>query len=393
MKKLLLLTVLLSFIISCSGRKQVEKALNSGNYDRAINDALKKLETNKDKKRKQDYVYMLQDAYYKVVDRDLSTINHLKKDNNPELNQDIYEKYVDLNTRQEAIKPVMPLVVNGKTIPFKFNDYSNEIVKWREKTSDYLYEKGLDLLESENKLDIREAYKTYEYIESINPNYDDTRELLNEAHQRGLDHVIVTIKNHTNQIIPRRLEDDLLNFDTYGLNKFWTAYHANEESNRKYDYAMQLQLKQINISPEQIKEREFLRKKEIVDGWEYVLDRNDNVKKDSLGNDIKVDKIIQVRARYFEIEQFKSSQVIADVVYIDLKTNQTIDSFPIDSGFIFENIFGTFKGDKRALTREDREIARNQQIPFPSNEQMVYDTGEDLKIQLKKIINSYRIRS
>jgi hypothetical protein len=336
---------------------------------------------------------MLQDAYYKVVDRDLSTINHLKKDNNPELNQDIYEKYVDLNTRQEAIKPVMPLVVNGKTIPFKFNDYSNEIVKWREKTSDYLYEKGLDLLESENKLDIREAYKTYEYIESINPNYDDTRELLNEAHQRGLDHVIVTIKNHTNQIIPRRLEDDLLNFDTYGLNKFWTAYHANEESNRKYDYAMQLQLKQINISPEQIKEREFLRKKEIVDGWEYVLDRNDNVKKDSLGNDIKVDKIIQVRARYFEIEQFKSSQVIADVVYIDLKTNQTIDSFPIDSGFIFENIFGTFKGDKRALTREDREIARNQQIPFPSNEQMVYDTGEDLKIQLKKIINSYRIRS
>ena len=226
MKKLLLLTVLLSFIISCSGRKQVEKALNSGNYDRAINDALKKLETNKDKKRKQDYVYMLQDAYYKVVDRDLSTINHLKKDNNPELNQDIYEKYVDLNTRQEAIKPVMPLVVNGKTIPFKFNDYSNEIVKWREKTSDYLYEKGLDLLESENKLDIREAYKTYEYIESINPNYDDTRELLNEAHQRGLDHVIVTIKNHTNQIIPRRLEDDLLNFDTYGLNKFWTAYHA-----------------------------------------------------------------------------------------------------------------------------------------------------------------------
>jgi len=389
MKKLLLLTVLLSFLISCSGRKQVEKALNSGNYDQAINNALKKLNTNKDKKRKQDYAFMLQDAYNKVVERDLNTINHLKKDNNPELNQNIYETYIDLNARQEAIKPVLPLNVNGKKITFKFNDYSGEIVEWREKTSDHLYEKGLDLLESENKLDIREAYKTYEYIESINPNYDNTRELLKEAHERGINHVIVSIKNHTNQIIPRRLEDDLLNFDTYGLNKFWTAYHANEESSRKYDYAMQLLLKQINIAPEQFKEREFLRKKEIVDGWEYVLDHNDNVKKDSLGNDIKIDKIIEVRARYFEVEQYKSSQIIAEVVYTDLKTKQTLDSFPIDSGFIFENIFGTFKGDKRALNNKDREITRNQEVPFPSNEQMVYDTGEDLKQQLKSIINKY----
>ena len=51
MKRLLILSVLLSVLISCSGRKQVEKALNTGNYDQAIYNALKKLETNKDKKR------------------------------------------------------------------------------------------------------------------------------------------------------------------------------------------------------------------------------------------------------------------------------------------------------------------------------------------------------
>jgi len=28
-------------------------------------------------------------------------------------------------------------------------------------------------------------------------------------------------------------------------------------------------------------------------------------------------------------------------------------------------------------------------VPFPSNEQMVYDTGEDLKQKLKSIINRY----
>ena len=154
---------------------------------------------------------------------------------------------------------------------------------------------------------------------------------------------------------------------------------------------MQLQLKQINISPEQISQAEFLREREIKDGWEYQLDRQGNVMKDSLGNDIKIDKIIKVRARYFETIQTKSSQILGEVVYIDLNTNQVFKTFPIDSGFVFENIYATFRGDERALLNEDRDFIRNRMIPFPSNEQMVYDTGEDLKAKLKDIISRFRI--
>ena len=84
MKKLLLFTVLLSLLVSCGGRKQIERQLHAGNYDAAISRALKKLENNKDKKRKEKFVVMLEDAYHKVVERDLRTINHLEKDGNPE---------------------------------------------------------------------------------------------------------------------------------------------------------------------------------------------------------------------------------------------------------------------------------------------------------------------
>ncbi len=391
MKRLLLLSVLLSILISCSGRKQVEKALNTGNYDQAIYNALKKLETNKDKKRKQDYIVLLQDAFYKAVDNDLTTIKHLKKDNNPDLYEDIYETYTKLNRRQESIKPVLPLTINGKSVQFKFKDYSDDIVSYRVKTSEYLYEKGLQLLNSVDKMKIREAYDNFKYIEDINPNYKNSRNLIQEAHEKGSDYIIVSIENQTQQIIPQRLEDDLLNFDTYGLNKFWTVYHANENDNINYDYAMQLQMKQINISPEQIKEREFLREKEIKDGWEYQLDSEGNVMKDTLGNDIKVDKFVNLKARYLESHQIKSTQIIADVVYLDLQSNQVLDRFTIDSGFVFENIFGSFRGDKRALTKEDKDIINNRIMPFPSSEEMVFDTGEDLKFKLKKIINSYRL--
>jgi hypothetical protein len=390
MKKITLLLVLFVITVSCGSKKSVERALTSGNYNKAIYDAIKKLRTNKNAKRKQDYILLLKDAYDKATERDLNAILGLKSSNNPELYQRIYETYIALNKRQEAVKPLLPLNINGRDVAFNFNDYNNAISISRENVSDHLYEKGIELLEFDDKFRIREAYNTLEYIEKINPNYEETRELMQEAHERGTAHVIVSIENQTNQVIPRRLEDALLDFDTYGLNQFWAEYHTYTEDSLDYDYAMQLQLARINISPEQVKEREVIRQRKIKDGWKYKLDSAGNAMKDSLGNDIKEDKIINVRARFFEFEQVKSAQIIANVVFSDLVNQEVIESFDIDSGYIFENFYARYRGDKRALNRQDRDLINNRAIPFPTSEQMIFDTGEDLKIKLKKIISDYR---
>lgn len=387
MKNFTIITVLFLALSSCVGRKQIEKQLNSGNYDQAINNALKKLETNKNTKRKQDYVFLLRDAYYKVVEDNHYRINQLKQDGNPEYYEDIYNLYTRLDSRQNSIKSVLPLQINGKTVKFKFNDYTSEIINYRSKVSDYKYSQARQLLSTSDKYNAREAYDLLEDIEYINPNFKNVRLLMDEAHSKGTDYVIVSIKNETNQIVPRRLENELLDFDTYGLNdNFWTLYHASRYQGVIYDYAMDLQLKRINISPEHIYEKEYVREAEIVDGWEYVLDENGNVAKDSSGNDIKQDKIVRVLARLSEVQQVKSTQVIGQVVFTDLKQNQILERFPIDSEFIFENFYGTVRGDRRALNDDDKRLLGNRAVPFPTNEQMVYDTNEDLKLKLKSII-------
>lgn len=378
--------------VSCSSKKQIEKALHSGNYNQAIQEALKKLENNKDNERKQDFVLMLQSAYDKANERDLKQIKHLKKDGNPEHYKSIYDLYLALEARQRAVKPVIPLKVNGNIIHLDFPDYTDKIVEFRRAVSNYFYDQGKALLKSNFKMDAKKAYHTFQYIERINPNFKDVRSLMQDAHNLGTDYVIVTIQNQTRQIIPMQLEDDLLNFDTYGLNQFWTVYHANPAHDIAYDYAMELQLKQINVSPEKLHQKEILREKEIVDGWKYKLDAAGNVAKDSLGKDIKIDKIVNVKARYIEYSQLKSTQVLADVVYVDLLSNQTLDVFPIKSEFVFENRFAVYKGDKRALDPTDHELLRNKRLHFPTDAEMVYDTGEDLKLQLKQIINSYNLR-
>ncbi|WP_255593084.1 hypothetical protein [Mesoflavibacter sp. SCSIO 43206] len=387
MKNFTIITVLFLALSSCVGRKQIEKQLNTGNYDQAINNALKKLETNKNAKRKQDYVLMLRDAYYKVVEDNHYRINQLKQDGNPEYYETIYNLYTRLNSRQNSIKSVLPLQINGKTIKFKFNNYTSDIIDYKSKVSDYKYSQAIQLLSTSDKYNAREAYGLLEDIERINPNFKDVRSLMDQAHFKGTDFVIVSIKNETNQIVPTRLEEELLDFDTYGLNdNFWTLYHANASAEINYDYAMQLQLKRINISPEHFYEKEYVREAEIVDGWEYVLDENGNVAKDSSGNDIKQDKIVRVLARLSEVQQVKSTQVIGQVVFTDLKQNQVLESFPIDSEFIFENFYGRFRGDRRALSDDDKRLLGNRAVPFPTNEQMVYDTNEDLKQKLKSII-------
>lgn len=393
MKRFLLLSVLVSVLVSCSAKKQMESAISNGNYDQAINEALRKLENKKDKKRKQDYIVLLEDAYYKVLEEDLQHINHLKKDGNPEQYKTIYTIYTDLEARQNAIKRLLPLKINGKTLNLEFNDYSSEIVDYRYKTSDYLIGQGLTMLDSEVKYNARKAYDIFSYIERINPNFEETRSLMDEAHLKGTDYVYVSVLNETQQIIPQQLEADLVDFNTYGLNQFWTVYHSNTDETIDYDFAMQLRLKRINITPERINERQQLRERQVVDGWKYQLGRDGNVMKDSLGNDIKIDKIINVRARFVEVIQTKSAQVIADIAYTDLKQNQIIDNFTIDSGFVFENVFGRFRGDRRALNNNDRNLLRQQHIQFPSDAQMVFDTGEDLKLKLKDIISTYRLNS
>ncbi len=388
MRKILLYTYLLSVLLACSTSKQMEKAINSGNYNQAISSAISKLRVNKNSKRKKDIIIMLKDAYSKAAKRDLNAISFLKKDNNPENFLPIYDTYVSLNNRQELIKPLLPLNINGKAINFNFNNYTNAIIKFKNEASQQIYNNVLVLLNSTKKSDYRLAYNELLNIEDINPNYKDVRQLMDTAHNKGIDFVLVNMINTSNKIIPVRLEKDLLNFSNYGLNKFWTVYHSTPQDKVNYNFNMRVNLRDINISPEQIKERQIIKEKQITDGKKDLIENGKTVK-DSLGNTIRIDNIKTVRCSYYEFTQFKATQVTGNVEYINLNTNQLVDAFPVSSEFIFEHIYATSTGDRRALNTNLIPFLELRSVPFPTAEQMVYDTGEDLKLQIKNIINSY----
>lgn len=393
MKRKLLVFLITIALYSCGGKKKTVTALNTGNYDQAINTSVSKLRTNKHKKGKQDYILILEEAFAKAVDRDMNAIAFMEKEGNPANLERIYNSYNTLKTRQERIRPLLPLfhVEQGRNANFTFDNYDDEILNTKEQLSTYMHDSAKSLLsKARRKSDYRKVYDDLVYLNKINPNYKNTNDLIEEAHFKGTDFVKVSLKNNTNVIIPRRLENDLLNFSTYGLNDLWTVYHNEPQRSINYDYLMEVSFREINISPEQIRERQLEREKLIKDGWEYLLDENDDFVLDEDGKKIKVDKMVTVRCEYYEFMQFKEAQVVGNVQYRNLNTKQLLDAFPLSSTYVFEHIYANYNGDKRALDDDLIRYLGLQAVQFPTNEQMVYDSGQDLKNKLKSIITRYR---
>ena len=395
MKKQLLIIVSSLFIISCSSVKNTQQAISNGNYDKAIDIALDNLKRNKTKKGNQPYVVLLEEAFSKANKKDLDRITYLKKDENPENLETIFGVYQNLKNRQEVIKPLLPLpiVKKNRDAVFKFSNYDDEIINTKNQLSDYLYTKAKKLFYLDNKLDYRTAFNDLEYIEKIHPNFKDVRNLIEIAHQRGLDFVFVSMKNETEQVIPKRLEEDLLNFDTYGLNDLWTVYHAAKDAKINYDFGLELNLRKIQVSPEQVREKEIIKEREVKDGTVFLLDDKGNQVLDKEGKKIEVDKMVKVRCELYQFTQFKTVQVTGKVKFVDYTTKQTIQTYPIASQFDFQHIYANYRGDKRALESSFLDMIALRVVPFPTDEQMIYDTGEDLKQRLKSIINQNKFRN
>lgn len=392
MKKLYILFALL--ILTSCGVKQTQNLLSSGNYDQAINNSISSLRSNKDKKGNQDYVYLLEEAFAKAKERDLNTLNLLEKENNPANFEKIYNTYIELNERQEKIKPLLPLKLlnEGRNAFFLFENYNTSIIESKNDLSAYLYANAKSLLSTTDKMNFRKAFDDLTYLNQITPNYKNTIDLLHEAQYKGTDFVNVFTINETNMIIPARLQNELLDFNTYGLKSKWTEFHSVKQNGINYDYEMMISFRQIFISPEQIKEKKFIKEKQIIDGQKKLLDANGKEVLDNTGKVVMVDNLLNVSVRIFESRQLKTCQIQAKVEYIDLKSHQSIQSFPLFSEFVFENIYASYKGDRRASDTNYYSYFDKRAVPFPSNEQMVYDTGEDLKNKLKNIIirNSFR---
>jgi len=367
--------------ISCTSPRYYYK---QGYYDVAIQKAVRKL---KNKPNKEKHINYLHKSYIIANSKDNERIQFLRSSGQPDIWNELFEIYTRLKNRQEAVRYLPTHILTRMN--FQPINYDNEIHSAKRNAAEYFYASGQKLLSERNRISAQKAYYEFLKVRSYFPNYKDVNKLLIEAEQQGTTHILFLVENHTNMVIPYEFESDLLQLPLFDLNQLFRRFHNHARQEADYHYTISLSLRHINVSPEHVKEIHYSEKKEIEDGFQYVLDKNGNVMKDSLGNDIKIPKFATLVCDIIENEQFKSVQ-IGGMLTIRNAMNSILIYEPIGAEWNFANTFIVYKGDIRAMTDKTKKKLNNKPLPFPSSEFMILQTADIIKSNSKEFIRRNR---
>ncbi|MDZ7806463.1 MAG: hypothetical protein U5K71_05065 [Gracilimonas sp.] len=375
--------VLLFSVLIFTGCNSSEKLLQKGEYDRAIEKAVKKLRKDPGNDKE---LYVLKEAYTKANTFDLDQISFLEKEGRSENYVRIYQLYGRLDRRQDRIKTLPTRLMNE----FRIVNYDDQLIASKEQAAETAYQQGLEYLDLGGKENARRAFYEFENVQSLYPNYKDVNDLQREASYLGTNQVLFVVENNSEIMLPERFEAELQKVSLGDLNNRWIQYSVYENKDVDYDYFISLNINRISMSPEGIEREKYTETTEIQDGTRYVLDDRGNVMKDSLGNDIKVPNMKDVSAEIQTQRQIKEAMVGGSLDYIDLRTEQLVKSENIGVTAVFEHVSGSYIGDERALSQESNAIIERNAVPFPNDEFMLMDAATLLKEKAKDIMYQNR---
>lgn len=377
MKNILLLITISALLFACASSS---KKLEKGNYDAAMQISAKKIMKDPGKFEEVD---VFNDAYRMANNKDKAEIDRLKQVGDRANWGKIYQLYNNLKRRQDLAATLPPVGIN-----YDNENYTPEIENAKNQAAMYAYDKGNELLQSGNRFDARKAHVFFLEANKYIPNYQDVNERINAAKILGTTNVYFEIKDNSGIVAPKPMMDDIQSMNVDELDEMWINYDNFVDTTKAYHYSIILSLDLIEVSPDELKETSTIEKKEVQDGFDYVLDANGNVTKDSLGNDIKIYKYKTISCTVNRYKQRKAARITANLNYFDNYTNNIIKTEPIVSDALFENQYTVAVGELDALSPETRKELNTKAVPFPPTEELLIQAGNVMKEMTKTAIVS-----
>jgi len=378
-----LLALLAAVLLIAPACNTVQKAANRGDYELAVERAVRKLKRDKDKTK---YILPLERAFAKAYERDMQRVDYLKREGNPAKNADIYYTLLDIRRRYDALQPILPLKIGNRIAVFH-NVSDADLVGAKQAAAEYLYAHAVKLLESKNSRDARLAYDELREVQTLYPGFRDVNAKLNEALELGTNYVLFRTVNATPVRLPPAFEDQLLSVQVSDLNSSWMRYHTRAEDQRNYAYKVETRIGTIALMPGTVERHTYTESKQIEDGWEYELDSKGNVRKDSLGNDIKKRKYIVVSCRVTENRMRKVATIGGYVDYLRFNGEGMLKSVPFGTNVVYDYAYASAVGDVRALSKQS--LAKVN-APPGAYEVMLADAGEKIKPLVRQILYDNR---
>ena len=383
MQKIIIFLVAAVFLFSCNTS---QKELQRGNYELAFTRSLKKLQKDPNDPEQAEIFIV---SYKKANQANIDRIEYLKLSGDDGALDEIYRLYEQLNRRQQRAETVLPLRAGGKTYDFEHVNYNQKLVEAKKNAAYFHYRRGAELLKTGDKESAKKAYMEFAAVKKYYPNYQDVDKLQLEAREKGTTHVLLTPLNKTYSELPQNFLADLVDFSMQDLDDDWIRYY-NRPQLDYFDYTIFISIVSAYISPDNMKEEKEKVSKKVKDGFQYVLDSKGNVMKDSLGNDIKVDKYKTITCTVIRKIQDKSAKIEARVEYQDNKTKRIIKTVPVEGSYSFHFVSASANGDLNALDENTRKSLGKSPKTFPTDEEMLQYVGIELKDKIREVLKANR---
>ena len=379
MKHIVFLSALLVFLAACSGSK---------NSTRSEQKDLSVLMKRLNKKGPSPALMAdLQEVYAAALQKGTDRINSYQYEPAP-------GKWDNILREQEGLQRMYETISQNAYALRQLNpvNYTREIRSTKDTAAADYYTYGQTYFRNyKTRQDLKEAYYSFEKAATYVPNYKDTRQLMPEAWEKALVHVLINriqyddfgantwnMGFYNNQDL--QLQDRII-FDLGGRNsksipaRFYNEYDLQRER-RAPDYVTDLVWRNLRFDQPIDRQRQYQRSKQIETG------------KDTAGRPVYQ----TVYATVFVTQRELSATGEMNVIITEVATRNQLawDRLPANYRFNYE--FARYTGDQRALENSDWTLInnnRNQQLPRREEamSEMVRDIYQNLLGRIRRAVD------
>src|SRR6186713_392917 len=358
MRKIYTLVSLIAFILLVAGCKTASKLYDKGNYDEAVELAVKKLQ----KKPDDEMRALLQNAYRFAVNDHETRIHQLSNNTNDLKWEWIFSEYSSLQRLYEAIhrSPEALSIVNP-------TDYSSYLHTYADRAADTRFQRGMMWMEKNDKLSFRNAYHEFEAALQYRPGELAFIERRNEAYENAVINVVVMpMENNRyrfssyNNYDLTNLENDLLRQLQYNSGnqfvKFYSSWEANSQ-NIQADQLVDFRFSTFDIGRTRDERSTREVSKDIV--VRETVYRPDSVVK-------------EYKKVFAKITTTKRTMLSEGNLQINIRDagGRRLWNDNIRGDYNWCTEFFTYTGDERALGESDKQLVNRRQ-DYPPNEEEI----------------------
>lgn len=373
LKRYTLFIVASLFFVSC---KIAEKLYNKGRYDEAVTLAAKKLQK---KPGDAGLIDVLQSAYRFAVEDHEARIRNYSNSLNDLRYENIYREYMSLQYLYDAIRR-SPSVFDV----VKPTDYSTYITTYKEEAANARVERGLELLDENNKLSARQAYYEFQKALSLKPGDIGIQQKMNDAYANAVTNVYIRPLSRSGfqygsyNFDYQDFNYNMLRYLNGNTNQFVRYYTqpVNGNQDPRIDNTVDMRFTDVNIG-------RYNDSRVTREVSKQIVAKEIVIKKDSV-----VKEYITVKAKITVTTRTIRANGLLQAIIRD-QDDRRLWSDTYRGDYNWSYSFATYTGDERALSEEDKKLINQREQWPPSNDEIIRIIMDEIRRKTECGIGDY----